>query len=107
MRLKIESKQIGYWRQYETENSELPWPTEGRLPTETKELIAKFLNSGKELYAWRGFSTCRICGKLNGSVCLTKDNFIYPEGYAHYIVDHNIQPDLDLLVHVLSKNKTL
>lgn len=99
-------KHIGYWRQYEDdESSTLPWPKEGHLPEETKELVVDYLINGTYHMGWRGYSCCRICGKINGSSDFTHDNFVYPEGYAHYIRDHNIMPDLDLLAHVLTLKK--
>ena len=101
-------KQIGYWRQKKDSNEFLPWPEEsGRLPRESKQRVAEYLMKGKEHAAWMGFSTCRICGKLNGTTCLTDGEFVYPEGYAHYILDHNVTPDLDLLSKVLTTNNLL
>lgn len=95
-------KEIGYWRQKEDSNEDLSWPTEGKLPMETKQKIVEYLMKGKQHAAWKGFSRCRICSKLNGTTCLTDGEFVYPEGYAHYIIDHNIMPDLDLLAKVLT-----
>src|ERR1043165_3334922 len=96
-------KRIGYWRQAKDSNySNLPWPEEGRLPLETKQKVVEFLNKGKMNAAWMGYSTCRICGKLNGTTCLTNGEFVYPEGYSHYILDHNIMPDIDLLSKILT-----
>jgi hypothetical protein len=95
-------KHIGYWRQRQDSPEDLPWPIEGHLPQETKEKIARYLSDGKITAHWRGWSTCRICGKMNGSVCKTDGEFEYPEGYAHYILDHNIQPDGELLAKVLT-----
>ena len=100
----INIKRIGYWRRYKEEDDGLPWPEEGNLPLETKQKIVEYLDSGKRHAVWRGWSTCRICGKINGSACLVNDNFEYPEGYSHYIIDHNIMPDIDLLTTVLMKN---
>jgi hypothetical protein len=70
-------KQVGYWRQKEESNENLPWPTEGRLPLETKQKVVEYLNRGKLQSAWMGFSKCRICGKMNGTTCLTDDEFVY------------------------------
>lgn len=95
-------KRIGYWRQRENVDDGYPWPEEGRLPIETKKKVADYLNKGTVAASWRGWSTCRICGKMNGSQCLTDGEFVYPEGYSHYILDHNIMPDLDLLSKILS-----
>lgn len=93
---------IGYWRRKEDSEEDLPWPKEGRLPLETKQKIASYLKNGEEHHAYRGWSNCRICGKMNGSVCMTNGEFVYPEGYAHYILDHNIEPDVRLLTKVLT-----
>ena len=94
---------IGYWRDKENSKENLPWPTEGKLSLETKHNIVKYLNEGKTHASWKGWSTCRICGKMNGSTCLKNGKFVYPSGYAHYIIDHNIMPDLDLLAEILTK----
>ena len=96
-------KRIGYWRQEEDSEEDLPWPQEGRLSDEAKKKVADYLDKGKEHAAWMGWSTCRICGKNNGTTCMMRDGFVYPEGYSHYIRDHNIMPDLDLLAKVLSQ----
>ena len=95
---------IGYWRKHQDEHSDLPWPEEGRLSPEAKKLVADYLQSGREHAAWMGQSKCRICGCYNGSTCRTDGEFVYPEGYAHYILDHNIMPDIRLLSKVLANN---
>jgi thiol-disulfide isomerase/thioredoxin len=40
-----------------------------------------------------GVSRCRLCGKSNGSAEYTFSNFIWPEGYIHYLKDHNVKID--------------
>ena len=95
-------KRIGYWRRTKDSTENLPWPEEGHLPQDIKELIFRHLMGGTITSHWMGWSTCRVCGKMNGSVCMTDGEFEYPEGYAHYILDHNIQPDSELLSKVLS-----
>ena len=98
-------KQIGYWKTYKEESSDLPWPTEGRISDEIRQKCVDFLLNGKYREAWMGMSRCRICGKNNGSSDLSHDEFYYPEGYVHYIRDHNIMPDIDLLTKIISKDK--
>jgi hypothetical protein len=100
-------KRIGFWRKFVVSKEELSWPEEGKLPLDTKQKIVDFLNKGKVYKVTRGWSNCRICGKMNGTICLKNGEFIYPEGYAHYIIDHNIMPDADLLVKVLKDNMSL
>lgn len=40
-----------------------------------------------------GLSTCRCCGTHNGSREYVFDNFRIPEGYLHYLEDHNVEMD--------------
>ena len=94
-------KRIGYWRKKEDSKEDLPWPKEGRISGETKGKVVDFLLKGKQSQYWMGYSYCRLCGKMNGTTCWTRGQFTYPEGYVHYIRDHNIMPDLDLLTEVL------
>lgn len=74
-------------------------PHDNTQDVEFVELL--FQNSNVEY--WRGWSNCRICGKMNGSkeYCFTfKDtNYYIPEGYLHYVKDHYIElaPELQEL----------
>jgi hypothetical protein len=43
--------------------------------------------------AYRGWSTCRICGTHNGSREFHVDGWQWPEGYRHYLSAHNVEPD--------------
>ena len=40
--------------------------------------------------AYMGYSTCRICGCLNGNGEFTDGTFVWPEGLAHYVGAHNV-----------------
>ena len=104
---------VGYWRQREgapdppwnkDSTLALPWPEENslRLPPETVHKVVLYLTRGKEHAAWMGMSRCRICNKSNGSRCLTDGEFVWPEGYAHYITEHHVQPDAKLLAKILT-----
>ena len=42
----------------------------------------------------KGSSRCRICGKSNGSIEYFYGGWIWPEGYGHYISEHNVVPSL-------------
>lgn len=100
-----EKIRIGYWRQTEDSNEDLPWPVIRKISPETKELVLKFLRAGIGVNHWKGWSNCRICGKMNGDTCLSNGGFVYPEGYAHYIEEHDVMPDSQLLVKLLNSNK--
>jgi hypothetical protein len=55
-------------------------------------LLSSYLRGGREHSTWMG-STCRICGKANGSRCMTDGMFVWPEGLAHYVEDHHVALD--------------
>lgn len=46
---------------------------------------------------WAGSSTCRLCGRLNGAMCLHHGDLTWPEGYRHYIEVHQVQPPLEFI----------
>lgn len=41
---------------------------------------------------YRGWSTCRICGKPNGSAEFEYRGWRWPSGYRHYVAEHNVRP---------------
>jgi hypothetical protein len=101
--MENELKAVGYWRKHEDSTEDLPWPDKIRkLPDDIKHKVLLYLNRGEIKYHWRGFSNCRICAKANGSVCLTDGIFIWPEGYSHYISEHDVMVDPELLAHILT-----
>ena len=93
-------KKIGYWRNSEDEKSDLPYPCKSSLNKDLQEKVIKFLMQGVKTRSYKGWSSCRICGKSNGSSDMRNGEFEYPEGYVHYIQDHNIQPDENLIKHL-------
>lgn len=97
-------KKIGYWRQYEDSEENLPWPMVRKLPDEVKHKVILYLTRGKTHQAWMGFSNCRLCGCRNGTTCLTDGSFVWPEGYGHYIDKHDVMVDPDLLAHILTQS---
>ena len=90
--------QLGYW--YSVYQPDLPHPTVNPQIDPTLRLRAvSWLNNGKLLNSYRGFSTCRICGCVNGSIELGRDGYVYPEGLVHYITDHNVWlPEFDQIL---------
>lgn len=51
-----------------------------------------------ETKSYKGWSTCRCCGEENGSQEFKFEKFglrwVWPEGYYHYVEEHNIRPGL-------------
>lgn len=67
---------------------------------EEKKMVADYLNKAGTLIKWKGFSTCRMCDKRNGTTCVGDDRFIWPKGFAHYIEEHNVRPPREFVDHV-------
>ena len=103
-------KLIGFWKQFEKHafpdrcNSNLPMPECGMLSV-YKGFIEKYkkvINDKNitETEQYNEISICRICKKTNGSKeYYIKDGdsgFVIPEGYLHYMEEHDVAPPIDL-----------
>lgn len=52
--------------------------------------------------AYRGSSQCRCCGQSNGSHEYRYLGWTWPEGYFHYLSEHNVRPDEGFKHFILS-----
>jgi hypothetical protein len=52
---------------------------------------------------YRGWSDCRVCGKMNGSADYTDGVYVWPEGFAHYLREHAVRPPSAFIAHVLKR----
>jgi hypothetical protein len=72
-------------------------------PAERNRVVA-YLRAGRELYAFRGSSWCRFrCGvssRRMGYRDLTDGEYVWPEGFAHYVKAHGVKPPAAFLAHV-------
>jgi hypothetical protein len=50
-----------------------------------------------------GDSTCRVCGKHNGSADFHDDRYLWPEGLAHYLKLHGVRPPPAFVRHALRR----
>jgi len=95
---------IGYWA--------TPGDTESRDPDpldlvdhdqsrEERDIVFDYLTRGLLARAYMGRSTCRICGDPeNGNLELTDGTFLWPEGLAHYVRDHDVRLPTAFIEHV-------
>ncbi len=98
----IPPKFVGYW--YSEHEPELPNVADfidDAWAKEERDVIANYLKAGKLYIGWMGWSDCRVCGKMNGSTCLTDETYIWPSGFAHYITEHNVKPPQEFIEHIL------
>ena len=92
---------IGYWKG----PGALNWPdakdfVDSRWNPNERDDVASYLRHGMVAAAFMGFSKCRFCGKDNGSLELTDGVYIWPEGLAHYVIDHDVRLPLRFVEHV-------
>ena len=86
---------IGYW--FSDDEPELPKPQhfiDTTIDSTERQQLIDYLENGKRLHEWMGFSSCRFGCKLPvseiGNACLTDGKYIWPEGLSHYITEHQV-----------------
>ena len=94
---------VGYWRGEGAEG----WPdpvdfVDAGWDQDDRDEVADYLGRGFVVRACMGYSPCRLCGKDNGSLELSDGTYVWPEGLAHYVVDHALRPPGPFVSHVLS-----
>lgn len=67
--------------------------------------VVEHLKRGRVHEAWFGYSYCRFnCGIPDcdmGSRDLTDGDYVWPEGYVHYVEMHYVKPPEQFVQHVL------
>lgn len=94
---------IGYWRGAWDRYKKLPDPRDYvdlTWDAAERELVASYLEAGKDVVLWKGSSQCRFCGADNGSTCKADGAFVWPEGLAHYVRVHGVRPPQEFVDHV-------
>lgn len=98
VRLRI----IGYW--VDTDRPDLPDPEtfiDADWDLAERETVANYLNAGRPIGAGCGCSPCRICGTPNGFEEFTDGTYQWPEGLAHYVLDHGVRLPNEVIQHAL------
>jgi hypothetical protein len=96
---------LGYWRANDEPQSFLPNVVE-RVdpdwdPSERRKVVA-YLRDGAYAAGYMGYSTCRFCRRDNGSRELTDGRYLWPDGLAHYVEDHEVRLPSSFVAHVIS-----
>lgn len=112
--MNLHNKKIkyeGYWRQTPDEKSSYPWPVGNDEPFNGKDEFLKALSicqRAAKRSSYRGPSMCRICQKGNGSqeynLQQRSHNIIWrwPDGFEHYVRDHNVQPSVEFRKFIIT-----
>lgn len=94
----------GFWKG--PGQTELPMPVEHGIPfPEKDDFVARLKSIQKraQIIHFKGFSRCRICNKINGTTEYSYSGWNWPEGYLHYIVDHNVSPSVEFFNFVMNR----
>ncbi|MBD3408403.1 MAG: hypothetical protein GF411_19930 [Candidatus Lokiarchaeota archaeon] len=96
-------REEGFW----SDNPEQePWPMEREAPWDGQSDFVMMLGAVEnalktsdlgKIVAYRGYSHCRICDQLNGSKEYHYNEWIWPQGFKHYIESHNVMPSQDFM----------
>jgi len=102
-------EKVGFW--YSKYEPKLPMPVQQEpdsewVRTNRPEAFARLLERVEKVAScigYKGSSKCRICGKWNGSREYSYKGWTWPEGYIHYIMDHNVRPPLKFIAFITSE----
>lgn len=93
-------KQYNAWgaaRDVQRARGERPIPEQDDLSKPDWQIVEQFIRG------YRGSSRCRLCDQSNGSYEYELDGWIWPEGYMHYLRDHNVTPNEEFRQWALKK----
>lgn len=83
----------GFWRwQHEPD---LPMPIANAMPWEGQAEFLRRLSAVEDAANFlqaKGWSTCRVCDRPNGSREFRTAGAEWPEGLRHYVETHNVRP---------------
>jgi hypothetical protein len=123
---KEENRKEGYWKDtsdtYNNQNAfwhkTYPMPQRNTINQTIKnefleklDSVEKYMIKNKKYSAFMGSSYCRLadydkCTKKdrNGSIEYvdSSNNWAWPEGYKHYIVEHNVSPTNEFYEYIMS-----
>ena len=108
-------REVGFWRDTRRSSSSssdprpLPEPAaSSRLCASSLALLQRYLTAHAMVESFEhGWSYCRLspCSaepRTLGCASLTDGISVWPEGYAHYVLAHNVAPDAELLAQALA-----
>jgi hypothetical protein len=105
---------IGYWRR----EAGGGWAADERWPSPVdfvdpawdeieRDVVAEYMSRGFVARACMGMSPCRFCGRDNGSLELSDGVYVWPEGLAHYVAEHDVRLPGQFVSHALSMTEAL
>lgn len=96
---------IGFW--YSEREPDLPNPKEfvdKDWDVSVLDKVVRYLSRSQFAGpAYKGCSTCRICGCSNGSTDMSDGVYVWPSGFKHYLSAHYVRPTAKFVAHALSQ----
>ncbi|MBL0745979.1 hypothetical protein [Nocardioides baculatus] len=96
---------IGYWKS--EQQPQLPDPRRFVDPSwdrDERDLVAGYLRGGLPVVHMMGHSPCRMCSsQQNGVSELTNGGYLWPEGFAHYVADHEVRLPDEFVQHAIGR----
>jgi hypothetical protein len=95
---------IGYWH-----GEQCPqWPNvldfvDAQWDEDDRHATWQYVLQGTVVRVWMGWSYCRICGVQNGDADLTDGIYLWPEGLAHYVQEHDVRLPDEFVRHARSR----
>jgi hypothetical protein len=99
---------LGFWGS--PENQALPNPADlvdTAWGEPERQWVADYLEHGLVAAGWMGASRCRLCSRSNGSRDLTDGYYLWPEGLAHYVLDHSVRLPAEFIDHIEQRAEDL
>ena len=101
-------KLLGYWNDGVFQSHYMfPQELVGERPSDPtlKANLAKYLSSAHKVCHYKGYSSCRICGKTLGTTDVTDGTWIWPEKMEHYVLEHDlVNVPQEFIEHAESNN---
>ena len=105
-KMEKEKREGFWWSKYEPK---LPKVKHEQTPWKGKALFLADLRRVQSKAAtiqYRGWSNCRCCKQANGTMDYRYNGWTWPEGYEHYIQQHNVQPTPEFKAFIEEKVKS-
>ena len=90
----------GFWYSNDSENRHFPKPVpHERSMGGQKTFLSKMegVESRCDVRHYKGWSECRLCGERVGSREYRHKGWVWPEGFRHYILVHNVRPSAEFV----------
>ncbi len=98
---KIRLILMGYWSGKQVRG----WPdpqnfVDASWDVEERLAVVRYLSGAPVPWVQMGYSNCRFCDQVNGCGELTDGVYLWPDGLAHYLLQHDVRLPQRFVEHV-------